>query len=80
MDQWIPGSLHTCRQLICSALSSDSIEVVDFGDGQVVHRRWILHHFDFTSFRIFSFLDDFGMPSARPGNLVTRWHDLENDI
>ncbi len=44
MDQWIPGSLHTCRQLIYDALSSYSIEEVEFGDGQVVDRRWILHH------------------------------------
>ncbi len=35
---------------------------------------------DFASFSIFDFLDDFGMPTARPGNLVTRRHDLENGI
>jgi hypothetical protein len=80
MDQWIPGSLHTCCQLIYDALSSDFIEEVEFGDGQVVNREWILHHFDFASFRIFGFVDDFGMPAACPGNSITRRHDLENDI
>jgi hypothetical protein len=80
MDQWIPGSNHTCRQLIYNALSSDSIEEVEFGDGQVVDRRWILYHFDFASFRIFGFLDDFGMPTACPGNSVTRRDNLENGI
>jgi hypothetical protein len=80
MDQWIPCSLHTCCQLIYDALSSDAIEEVEFSDGQVTNGGWILHHFDFTSFRIFGFLDDFGMPTARPGNSVTSWHNLESDI
>jgi hypothetical protein len=80
MDQWIPGSLHTCCQLMYDSLSSDSNEEVEFGDGQVVDRWGILHHFDFALFRIFGFLDDFGMPTTCPRNLVTRWHDLENDI
>ncbi len=66
--------------MIYDALSSDFIEEVEFNDGQVVNRQWILHHFDFASFRIFGFLDDFGMPTACPGNSVTRRHDLENDI
>ena len=59
MNQWIPHTLHTCRRLIYDALSSDAIEEVEFMDGQVLDRRWILHHFDFDSFRIFGFLDDF---------------------
>ncbi len=59
MNQWIPHILHTCRLLIYDALSSDAIEEVEFMDGQVVDRRWILHHFDFDCFCIFGFLDDF---------------------
>jgi hypothetical protein len=79
-DQWIPRSLHTCCRLIYDALSSDAIEEVEFDDGQVANRRWILHHFDFTLFRILGFLDDLGMPTACPENLVTRRHDFKSDI
>jgi hypothetical protein len=44
MNQWIPHMLHTCRRLIYDALSSDAIKKVKFMDGQVLDRRWILHH------------------------------------
>ena len=80
LDQWVPRSLNTCHRLIYDALSSDAIEEVEFEDGKVVDRRWILHHFDFSSFRIFGFLDDFAMPTARPGSSATRRHDYESDI
>ena len=56
LDQWVPRSLNTCRRLIYDALSSDAIEEVEFEDGEVVDRRRILHHFDFSSFRIFGSL------------------------
>jgi hypothetical protein len=80
LDQWVPCSLNTCHRLIYDALSSDAIEEVEFEDGEVVDRRWILHHFDFSSFRIFGFLDDFAMPTARPGSSATRRHNYESDI
>jgi len=80
LDQWIPNWLDTCRQLIYDALSSDAIEEVEFHEGQVVDRMWILHHFDFSSIRIFGFLDDFAMPTARPGDSVSRANDLEHDV
>ena len=64
MNQWNLHSLHTCRRLIYDSLSSDAIKEVEFLDGQVVDRRWILHCFDFDSFRIFGFLDDFASPTA----------------
>ena len=80
MNQWIPRYLHTCRQLIYDALSSDAIEEIEFNDGHVVDRRWILHRFDFNSFRIFSLLDDFAMKTSRPGNSATRRHDYKSDI
>jgi hypothetical protein len=66
--------------LIYDALDIDAVEEVEFDDGQVVDRRWILHHFDFRSFQIFGFLDDFALPTARPGNSTSRRHDLESDI
>lgn len=80
MNQWIPQGLHICRRLIYDARSSDAIEEVEFMDGEVVDRWWILHHFDFDSFCIFGFLDDFAMPTTRPGNSVTRRYDFGSDI
>ncbi len=76
----MPHSLHTCHRLIYDALSSNAIEEVEFKDGQVVDRRWTIHHFDFASFQMFGFLDDFGMPTTRPGSLATRRHNYESDI
>ena len=70
LPQWIPNQQHTCWRLIYDALTSDAIEEVEFHEGQVVDRQWILHLIDFRSFQIFGFLDDFVMPSARPGDLV----------
>ena len=80
MNQWIPQGLHICRRLIYDARSSDAIEEVEFMDGEVVDRWWILHHFDFDSFCIFGFLDDFAMPTARPGSSATRQYDFDSDI
>ncbi len=80
MNQWIPHSLHTCQRLIYDALSSDAIEEVEFMDGQIVDKWWILHHFNVDCFRIFGFLDDFAMPTARPGSSATRRHDYKSDI
>ena len=66
--------------MIYDALSSNAIEEVEFKDGEVVDKRWILHHFDFSSFCIFGLLDDFAMPTARPGSSATRRHNYESDI
>ena len=80
MSHWIPRSLHACRRLIYDALSSDAIEEVEYLNGELVDRRWILHHFQFDSFCIFGFLDDFAMPTARPGSSATRRYDFDSDI
>ena len=66
--------------MIYDALSSDAIEEVEFHEGQVVDRQWILHLIDFRSFQIFGFLDDFVMPSARPGDSVSTANDYKHDI
>jgi hypothetical protein len=80
MSQWLPRSLHSCRRLIYDALSSDAIEEVEYFNGELVDRRWILHHFQFDSFRIFGFLDDFAIPTSHPGNSASRRNDLESDV
>ena len=74
LDQWLPDKLDLCRELILSSVASGAIEEIEFEDGQVIDRQWITHHFDFDSFRIFGFLDDFAMPTARPGGSATQTH------
>ncbi len=72
MEQWLPRDLDLCQQLIYDDLMSGAIEEVTFEDGQEVDSEWILHRFDFETFRIFGFLGDFGMPTARPGDTARK--------
>ena len=80
LDQWIPAYVHRCRALIHNALSDGAIEAVDYENGEVIDRRLIVHHFDFESFRPFGFLDDFCIPTARPGNRAQRMHNHQHDV
>ncbi len=80
LPQWIPNQQHTCWRLIYDALTSDAIEEVEFREGQVVDRQRILHHFNFRSFRIFGFFDDFAMPTACPGDSVSMANNYEHNI
>lgn len=83
LDQWLPRYLDLCRELIWNALSSDAIEeivLIDDNGERILDVRWHLHHFEFDSFRIFGFIDDFAMPTARPGNSATRRFGFLEDI
>jgi hypothetical protein len=80
LDQWIPAHLNTCRRLIYDALSTGAIEEIDYENGEVIDTRLIRHHFDFDSFRPFGFLDDFAIPTARPGISTRRVHDFQHDV
>ena len=80
LEQWIPRYIDQCRELIYNALSAGVIAETHYVDGEVVDETWILHHFDFASFRIFGFLDDFAMPTARPGNRASRLFNFVHDI
>lgn len=80
LDQRIPTHVDRCRQLIHSALANGAIEEVEYEDGEVIDRQRILHHFEFSSFRPFGFLDDFAMPTARPGNSAQRANNYQLDI
>lgn len=80
MEQWIPIHLNRCRSLIYNALSDGALEETDYWNGEVVDRRWILHHFHFDSFRPFGFLDDFAIPTAAPGIWARRRNNFEHDI
>ena len=82
LSQWIPRYLGTCRQLVYHALSDGAIWETTYVDGEIVNEAWILHHFDFETFRIFGFLDDFAIPTARPRGARTRFrpillHDIQ---
>jgi hypothetical protein len=67
LDQWLPRYLDRCRQLIYNALGDGAIFETEYFDGEVINQTWIIHHFHFNTFRIFGFLDDFAIPTARPG-------------
>jgi hypothetical protein len=74
LNQWLPDKLDLCRKLILNSVSDGAIEKIEFEDGQVIDQQWILHHFEFDSFHVFGFLDDFALPTAFPGNSATRRH------
>ena len=80
LNQWIPSHVHLCRQLIYDALSDGALQEDQYVNGEIVDRTWILHHFDFESFRPFAFLDDFAIPTARPGTSPNRVHNYTHDI
>jgi hypothetical protein len=49
-------------------------------EGTLVNEEWIIHNFQFESFRIFGILDDFAMPTARPGDSASRREGFVHDI
>ena len=46
----------------------------------MVDQQWILHHFEYDSFLFFGFLDNFALPTARPGNLATQREGFYENI
>jgi len=80
LDQWLPDKLDLCRELILSSVASGAIEEIEFEDGQVIDPQWLTHHFDFDSFCVFGFLDDFAMPTARHAGSATRTHGFDENI
>ena len=81
LSQWIPEHLDRCRMLIHNALTDGAgVLETEYVNGQVVNATWIRHHFDFNTFRIFGFLDDFALPTSRPGTEARRRYRLSDDI
>ncbi len=80
MSQWLPDKLDLCPELIFSSVSRGAIKKVEFEDVNVINQTWINHFFDFDSFRAFVFLDDFAMPTARPGSSPTCRHGFVANI
>ncbi len=72
--------LHTCQRLICDALSDGAFKEVKYKNGEVVGTQFIRHHFHVDSFHPFRFMDDFSIPSARPGSVACLNHHIEHDI
>jgi hypothetical protein len=48
-------------------LGDGAIFETEYFNGEVVNQTWIMHHFEYNTFRIFAFLDDFAIPTAHPG-------------
>ncbi len=67
LNQWLPDKLEVCQELIYNSVTTGAIEQIQLKDGQVVDREWVLHHFEYDSFRVFGFLDNFALPTAHPG-------------
>ena len=80
LDQWLPSHVDQCRQLIHRALSNGALLETTMEDGEVIDSRLITHYFDLATFRIFGFIDDFALRTARPGNTATRRHEIRQDI
>ncbi len=77
---WLPEKLDVCQELIFNSVTTGAIKEIQFKDGQVVDRQWILHHFEYDSFCVFGFLDNFALPTAHPCNLVTQREGFYKNI
>ena len=80
LNQWLPDKSVICQELIFNSVTTGAIEEIQFEEGQVVDRQWILHHFDYDSFRVFGFLDNFALPTARPGNSANQREGFHENI
>ena len=80
LQQWLPSHLHLCRRLIYDDVMRGAIQEVTTENGQEVNREYIRLQYDSDTFRIFAFLDDFGMPTARPGDSVRRRRGFIDNI
>ena len=76
----MPRYVDRCHRLIYRALGQASVHETTRVNGEIVDSRWILHHFEFDSFRIFGFLDDFAIQTARVGDTGQRVDGLSHDV
>jgi hypothetical protein len=75
-SQWILAYVHECHQLIFDPLSYGVIQETKYINGDITHDTIICHNFEFDAFCPFGFLDDFTLPTARPGNSASRGRTL----
>lgn len=73
LSQWLPHQVDHFRSLIHNALQDGAIQVTRHdADGDVAEQELILLDFPFETFRIFGFMDDTGIPTARPDDEARR--------
>ena len=80
LDRWLSSHVDTCCHSNYRDLSNGAIHETTMENGEIINSCMIRHHFDFETFRIFGFINDFAMRTARPGASATRTHDLRQDI
>jgi hypothetical protein len=77
LSQWLPNKLGV---LILSSVLNGAIKEIELEDGNMIDWQWIRHHFEFESFRLFGFLNNFAMTPACPGNLPIQRHGFVENI
>ncbi len=80
LNMWLPQQVHHFRQIIYDRLMDGYIEEIrtENGDEEVEAINWV--DFDFDTFRIFGFLDDTALSTARPGVSRRRRGDFVTDV
>jgi len=72
--------LYHCHQLVYDVLADGALYETEYVNGQIEDESLVCHHFEFESYCIFGFLDDFSMPTACPGGSASRQANFEHDI
>ena len=69
LSQWIPKCVHWCCYLIHRAPLDISLFETEYVNGEVVGQAWVHQHFDFETFQVFGFVDDFAMKIVRTADI-----------
>ena len=80
LSQWFPRYVHTCRRLIYDALSDSALFETEYVNGEVVDSHWIVHHWDWETFRPCAWLDDMAMQTARVGSWTRQIRNYRHDV
>ncbi len=81
MNMWLPHQVHQFRHVIYDRLMDGYIaETRTDENGDVEEEAIHMMDFDFDSFRIFGFLDDTALSTARPGVSRRRTGEFVNDV
>jgi hypothetical protein len=80
LNMWLPHEVHRFRRAIYDRLMDGHIEEVRIDEnGDEVVEAINVVNFDYASFRIFAFLDDTALDTARPGDSQRRRGLFVND-
>ena len=72
-SQWLHRYIHRYRRRIHSALLDGDIHETQYVDEELVNKRWISLKYDCNTFRPFSFIEDYVLPTAKPSHMRRRW-------